>query len=212
MYRLPRIRVNTGLLDPLITYSVPAPDTLRLVAVSDVAINVSLEVSVELRVEYSVGPASSVAAISNSVSSEAGAAPTNDVTAVSTSDERVATCVLTAPEMDMASDETDDTLALMELVSDDTPEFRSETATPTADPWAEVAACSEVTDCAVADMMVEMDAVRSLVCNAMPDWLALMTVDSAPTWPSALVDSAPTAEMRVLCSAPLDSMNTEPLL
>ena len=134
MYRLPRIRVNTGLLDPLITYSVPAPDTLRIVAVTDVAINVSLEVSVELRVEYSVGPASSVAAISNNVSSEAGAAPTNDVTAVSTSDERVATCVLTAPEMDMASDETDDTLALMELVSDDTPEFRSETATPTADP------------------------------------------------------------------------------
>jgi hypothetical protein len=36
--------------------------------------------------------------------------------------------------MDVTSDETDDTLALMELVSDDTPEFRADTATPTADP------------------------------------------------------------------------------
>ncbi len=212
MYRLPRIRVNTGLLTPLITYSVPAPVTVRLVAVSDVAINVSLEVSVESRVEYSVGPASSVAAISNSVSSEAGAAPTNDVTAVSTCVERFTICALTAPEMDVTSDESDDTLALMELVSDDTSEFRVETATLTADPCADVTACSEVTDCPVADMMDSMDAVRSLVCNAMPDRLALTTVDSEPTWSSALVESAPTAEMRVLCRAPLDSMNTEPLL
>jgi hypothetical protein len=103
-------------------------------AVIRVVVLDAANVSVESRVEYSVGPASSVAAISNSVSSEAGAAPTNDVTAVSTCVERFETCVLTAPEMDVTSDETDDTLALMELVSDDTPEFRADTATPTADP------------------------------------------------------------------------------
>jgi hypothetical protein len=183
-----------------------ARDVLRAVVLD------AANVSVESRVEYSVGPASSVVAISNSVSSEAGAAPTNDVTAVSTCDERFTICALNATETDAAADEIADTLALMELVSDDTPEFRADTATPTADPCADVAACREVTDCAVADMMDETDALRSLVCNAMPDWLTLTTVDSEPTWASALSDSAPTAEMRVLCSAPLDSMNTEPLL
>ena len=108
-------------------------DTADRVVIRAVVLDAA-NVSVESSVEYSVGPASSVAAISNSVSSEAGAAPTNDVTAVSTCDERFATCVLTAPEMDVTSDETDDTLALMELVSDDTPEFRADTATLTADP------------------------------------------------------------------------------
>ena len=169
-------------------------------------------VSVAEMVEYNAGPASSVVAISNSVSSEAGAAPTNDVTAASTCDERFTICALNAPEMDATDNESDDTLALMELVSNDTPEFRAETATLTADPCVEVAACSESTDCAVADRMDETDALRSPACNAMSDRLALMTVDSEFTWSSAPVDSAPIAEMRVLCSAPLDSMHTTPLL
>ena len=186
-------------------------DTADRVVIRAVVLDAA-NVSVESRVEYSVGPASSVAAISNSVSSEAGAAPTNDVTAVSTCDERFTICALNAPETDATDNESDDTLALMELVSNDTPEFRADTATLTADPCAEVAACSESTGCAVADRMDETDALRSLVCNAMPDWLARRTVASELTWPSALADSAPTAEMRVLCSAPLDSMNTEPLL
>ena len=163
-------------------------------------------------VEYNAGPASSVVAISNSVSSEAGAAPTNDVTAVSTCVERFRICALNADERDATDNESADTPVSIAPVSDTTLAFRSDTATVAADPCAEVTACSESTDCAVADRMDETDALRSPVCNAMSDRLALMTVDSDPTWPIALTDSDPIAEMRVLCSAPLDSMCTTPLL
>lgn len=112
--------------------------------------------------EYSVGPASSAVAISNSVSRVEGAAPTNDVTAANTAAERFETCALSAPEMWAAVDANVDTPVATALDSDETPALLSLEATDRADPNWEVTLCNELTDCDVAEANEATAALRSL--------------------------------------------------
>ena len=141
-----------------------ADRAVLLAAVLDAAVDSVTEI-----MEYSAGPASSVAAISNNVSRDAGAAPTNEVTAVSTCDERFTICALNAAEMDAASDARTDTPLSIALDSDKTLEFRWDTATVMADPCVEVTVCSETPDCAVVDATDDTDALRSPIWDIMPD-------------------------------------------
>jgi hypothetical protein len=123
-------------------------------------------VSVAEIVEYSAGPASSVVAISNSVSSEAGGAPTKEVIAVNTWDDRFEICVLNAAEMDAAVDESVATLFVICTDNDETLAFLSDEATEIAALIPAVTICNEFADCAATSTMDETATLRAVAMVA----------------------------------------------
>ena len=122
-------------------------------------------VSTAVIVEYSAGPASSAAATSNSVSSDEGAAPTNDVIPANTCDDRFATWLLSADERDAVADDSAETLVAIAADNDSTPAPRCATADARTDPCVETAVCTEVMDWVVPEMMDVMDAARAAVLD-----------------------------------------------
>ena len=123
-------------------------------------------VSAAEMVEYSAGPASSAAEISNSVSSEEGAPPTNEVIAVNTCDDRFTMWLLSADEMDAAVDES--TVVLVATTDDNDAASVPRCAPPNArtDPCVETTVCTEVMDWVVFVMMDATDAVRAVALDA----------------------------------------------
>jgi hypothetical protein len=112
--------------------------------------------------EYSAGPASNAAAISNSVSRVEGAAPTNDVTAANTAADRFETCALSAPEMWAAVDDNADTLVATALDNDEMSALLWLDATDRADPSWEVTLCNDLTDCDMPETRTATALLRSL--------------------------------------------------
>ena len=168
-------------------------------------------VSTAVIVEYSAGPASSAAAISNSVSSDEGDAPTNDVIPANTCDDRFATWLLSADEMDAVADDSAETLVAIAVDNDSTPVLRCATADARTDPCVETAVCTEVMDWVVPEMMDAMDAARAAALDPRFVWLSTTLADSAPIVSLTLEESAPISDTRARCSAPLE-ISTAPLL
>ena len=113
-----------------------------------------------------MGPASRVVAISNSVSSEEGAAPTKEVIAANTCDDLFEICVLNALEMDAVVDESVATLFVICTDNDETLAFLSDEATEMALLIPLVTICNEFTDCAATPTMDETAALRSVALVA----------------------------------------------